>query len=77
MVEAAQWYRKSAEQGDADAQCKLGLCYEDGRGVVKDMVEAEKWKDKAREKWIESDKLYPSLAEWSESRHREFQSPKH
>ena len=51
MVEAVQWYRKAAEQGDADAQYKLGLCYQDGRGVGKDEGEAEKWQDKAREIW--------------------------
>ena len=33
--------RTSAEQGDADAQYKLGVCYEYGEGVSKDMTEAE------------------------------------
>ena len=30
-VEAAKWYRKAAEQNDADAQYNLGMCYERGR----------------------------------------------
>ena len=39
--------RTSAEQGDADAQYKLGVCYEYGEGVGKDMTEAEEWYHKA------------------------------
>jgi TPR repeat protein len=30
---AAGWYRKSAEQGYAGAQCNLGAMYDSGRGV--------------------------------------------
>jgi len=30
------WYRKAAEQGDADAQFKLGSSYAGGRGAPKD-----------------------------------------
>ena len=37
---AAGWYRKSAEQGYAPAQYMLGVCYDNGRGVTKDSVEA-------------------------------------
>jgi len=36
-------YRKSAEQGNAFAQNKLGDCYYFGRGVIKDYGEAVKW----------------------------------
>jgi len=36
-----------AEMGDADAQYNIGLCYEKGRGVQKDIVEALKWYRKA------------------------------
>lgn len=35
--------RKAAVQGDAQAQFNLGLCYECGRGVAKDLLEALKW----------------------------------
>ena len=38
-----QGYRAAAEQGDADAQCKLGLCYANGCGVSKNYAEAVKW----------------------------------
>lgn len=36
-------FRKAAEQGNADAQYKLGLCYHSGQ----DYVEAVKWYKKA------------------------------
>jgi hypothetical protein len=42
-----QEYKASAEQGDAEAQFNLGFCYDDGRGVAKDYVEAVKWYRKA------------------------------
>mmetsp|Transcript_26381 Transcript_26381/g.59043 ORF Transcript_26381/g.59043 Transcript_26381/m.59043 type:complete len:212 (-) Transcript_26381:195-830(-) len=41
--EAAAWYRKSAELGNAGAQCNLGVMYEQGRGVEKDMRQAVTW----------------------------------
>lgn len=46
-MEAAKWYRKSAEQGYKDAQCSLGFCYEYGCGVVQNYKEAIKWYRKA------------------------------
>lgn len=41
--------RAKAEKGDAKAQNKLALCYEEGDGVTKDVVEAAKWYGKAAE----------------------------
>ena len=41
-AEAAEWYRKSAEQGYADAQYNLSLCYEHAKGVAVDHAEAVK-----------------------------------
>jgi hypothetical protein len=41
--EAVKWYRLAADQGDADAQCRLGECYRDGTGVPNDEREAVKW----------------------------------
>jgi hypothetical protein len=43
LEEAATWYRKAAEQGDATSQNQLGELYLYGRGVQKDYVEAMKW----------------------------------
>ncbi len=48
-TEAVKWYRKAAEQGDADAQYQLGKCYDYGRGVTQDFTEAVKWYRKAAE----------------------------
>ena len=39
-----------AEKGIAAAQYKLGLMYEHGRGVAKDLDEAEKWYGRAAQK---------------------------
>ncbi|MBQ9771958.1 MAG: sel1 repeat family protein, partial [Lentisphaeria bacterium] len=41
------WYRKAAEQGNALAQYNLGVCYENGEGVQKDLVQAVFWFRKA------------------------------
>ena len=44
---AADWFAKAAAQGDADAQCNLGVCYESGLGVTKDFKSAAAWFAKA------------------------------
>jgi len=41
--EAAKWYRKAADQGNAKAQYHLGLMYAKGRGVPMDYVQALMW----------------------------------
>ena len=41
--------KKAAEQGDAKAQCNLGICYDFGKGVEKNPTEAVKWYRKAAE----------------------------
>ena len=41
--------KKAAEQGYADAQCNLGICYANGNGVEKNFSEAVKWYRKAAE----------------------------
>jgi WD40 repeat protein len=43
------WYRKAAEQGNADAQYSLGFMYENGRGVPRDDTAAASWYQKAAE----------------------------
>jgi TPR repeat protein len=42
-AEAVKWYRRAAEQGYAEAQDRLGVCYYLGIGVPKDFAEAYKW----------------------------------
>ena len=47
--EAVKWYRKAAEQGDAEAQYSLGVMYAKGEGVAKNFRKAVKWYRKAAE----------------------------
>lgn len=46
---AAEWYRKSAEQGYAVAQYKLGRCYDYGDGIEHDCQKAVEWYRKSVE----------------------------
>ena len=48
--EAAKWYRKAADKGNADAMCELGDCYYASIGVEYDAEEGLKWYRKAAEK---------------------------
>ncbi len=47
MARAYNWYRKSAEQGFADAQFALGVMYENGRGIDKNESKASVWYHRA------------------------------
>lgn len=49
---AVEMYRIAAEQGVAQAQYNLGVCYDIGNGVAKDYAEAVKWYRKAAEQGI-------------------------
>ncbi len=40
---AIRWYRKAADQGNADAQYHLGVMYDKGRGVTQDYIQAHMW----------------------------------
>ena len=48
-VKQASTWRPSAEQGQAEAQFKLALCYSQGEGVAVDQAEAVRWLRKAAE----------------------------
>ena len=48
--EALGWYMSSANQGIADAQYNVGLCYYYGNGVKQDYKEAMKWYELAAKK---------------------------
>ena len=43
-------FLRAAEQGNAFAQCELGICYDLGRGVAQDKTEALKWFRKSSDK---------------------------
>jgi TPR repeat protein len=46
-AEALRWFRKAADQGNADAQFNIGMMYENGEGVTQDYAEALRWYQKA------------------------------
>ncbi len=47
--EAAKWFRKAAEQGNAFAQYNLGQLYRTGQGIPQGFSEAARWYRKAAE----------------------------
>lgn len=47
VSKAAEWYTKAAEGGLPFAQCNLGDCYENGRGVPQDYERAIYWYTKS------------------------------
>jgi hypothetical protein len=46
-AQAVAWWRKAAEQGEAEAQWRLGYLYFNGSGVPQDFAEAYFWYDLA------------------------------
>lgn len=46
---ALKYFQQAAEQGNAKAQYNLGVCYENGQGVLQNYTEAVKWYRKAAE----------------------------
>ena len=48
-TEAVPWFKKAAEQGNVSAMEKLSACYRYGRGVEKDIKQAEFWANKAKQ----------------------------
>ena len=44
---AAKELRMSAEEGNASAQNRLGLLYDEGKGVPQDYIQAKEWFEKA------------------------------
>ena len=62
--EAVKWFTKSAEQGFANSQAMVGVCYHHGLGVAKNLVEGYAWynvaiangNEKAK-KWIKEIEL--------------------
>lgn len=51
-VKAAEYYRKAAELGHAEAQYSLGTLYKGGAGVPRNYVEAAKWYRMAAEQGL-------------------------
>ncbi|MDA7538297.1 sel1 repeat family protein, partial [Akkermansiaceae bacterium] len=42
-AESLKWYRKAADQGDAEAQFILGVAYGNGEGVPEDYIQSYMW----------------------------------
>ena len=47
MTKAVEWFEKSANLGHSTAMYNLGICYEEGTGVTKDVNQAREWYTKA------------------------------
>lgn len=47
MEDAVKWYWKAANQGDAESQLQLGICYALGKGVPESSETAVEWFEKA------------------------------
>ena len=56
-AEAADWFRKAAEQGLGGAQIALGDLYFEGKGVAMDEAEAARWYLKAEPNWLNPTRL--------------------
>ena len=46
-VQAAEWYRKAAQQNHSLAQFNLGVMYAEGQGVARDVAQSRVWYGKA------------------------------
>ena len=57
-----KWWRQAAEQGHAEAQYNLGVCYEKGEGVAQDSSEAVKWFRQAAEQGVAEAQFWLGVA---------------
>ena len=46
-TKAFEWQEKGAKLGDSGAMYNVGICYENGKGVTKDVNKAKEWYTKA------------------------------
>ena len=56
--------RTAAQEGDAQAQCYLGVCFQNGQGVQQDYVEAVKWLRKSAEQNDPVAQCYLGVCYW-------------
>ena len=57
---AVSWFRKAAEQGHADAQRNLALCYQNGDGIEVDLVQAFAWLQLAADQAVGNPSVNPT-----------------
>jgi TPR repeat protein len=60
--EAVAWLRKAALRGHAEAQAQLGVCYQQGFGIEKDLAQAFAWFRRAAEQGNARGQLQVGLA---------------
>lgn len=63
--EAFAWYKKAAEQNDADGLCRLGMCYENGVGVECDIKQAASCYKLAKDQGSQTAKIYEASLQLS------------
>ena len=56
FAQAANWYRKAANDGSVDAEYALGPLYQQGRVIPRDLVQADRWIGLAIERYAPSEK---------------------
>ena len=61
MKKAAEWFRKAEEQGNVQAQSKLGLLYFTKQGVSQDNMKAAEWFEKAARQGDAKSQFYMGL----------------
>lgn len=65
--EEVQQWRKAAEQGNAEAQCNLGVCYMNGTGVDMNQRKAKEWIKKSKEEGSEkAEKIWGFISNQTE-----------
>jgi len=52
QAEASKWFRKAAEQGDADVQFNIGISYHTGQSVSQDFAKVLRWYRMAAEQGL-------------------------
>ncbi|KAI9207351.1 Sel1 repeat family protein [Polychytrium aggregatum] len=66
-TKAAEWYRKSAEQGNQHGQVRLGNCFRNGLGVAKDIDTAVLWYHRSADQgWWEAKHELKRLGKYQE-----------
>ena len=48
-ADALKWYERAAAQGDESSMCNIGLLYDEGRGVERNIAKAREWWEQAVE----------------------------
>jgi hypothetical protein len=74
--ETVAWWRKSAEQGYAEAQCALGEAYRDGEGVDQNLNEAAgcATRRRRRRRWRKRKRQRKRRRQWGRQKRRRMRT---